>query len=75
MVKKYTVEQWSLVDGLSVEELYEVYGNDVIAFYAMDESAVAGSQHVDGTFDIFGAGMDKNNVTYEEMMEAIRNGI
>ena len=75
MINKYNALQWSNFDGCTVEEVYEDYGNDVVAFYAMDESAVAGVEHADGTFDIFGAGMDENNVTYEEMISAIKSGM
>lgn len=75
MIDKYTVQQWSDFDGYTLNELYGVYGNDVIAFYAMEGSAVAGCEHATGTLDIFGAGLDQDNVTYHQMIQAIKNGI
>lgn len=71
-IRKYTVEQWAEYDGLTIEEIYECYGEDVVAFYTIEGSEVAGCQHANGRCDVFGAGMDTNDVAYEAMVDVIQ---
>ena len=77
-VMNYTVEEWAEFDGLTVEEINKYYGSkkhgQPVEFYSDEESAVAGVKYTDGTFGCFGAGMDTDGLTEDEMMMAIRAG-
>jgi len=77
-VRKYTVGEWAEFDGYELEEAMEVYrsesGVPAVEIYADVDSAICGVRYADGTFGIFGAGMDTDGVTEEEMYEAIEAG-
>lgn len=67
MIRKYTPEQWSKINDYETEP-------DEIAFYADMDSAIAGSRHQDGTYEVFGAGIEVANLTYQEMIDYIKTG-
>lgn len=77
-IVEYTLEEWAEFDGYELEEAKEVYsstnGSVAVKIYADEESAVCGVQYEDGTFGVFGAGMDTDGVTKEEMYAAIEAG-
>lgn len=70
IITKYSVAEWAENEGMTVEEINEEFGN-VVAFYADIDSEIAGCQFEDGTFGVFGCGMDMNGLSYEEMFEIV----
>lgn len=65
--------------GMEPNEVVETFASPplhgaVIAIYADEESAIAGCKYEDGTFGIFGAGMDTDGLTEDEMYEGINSG-
>lgn len=77
-VEVFTVAEWAELDGYTEEEAMEVYrseeGVPAVEIYANIDSAICGVKYADGRFGIFGAGMDTDNVTEEEMYAAIEAG-
>lgn len=79
-IKEYTVQEFNdLFDyGTEPDEVVEVYASRIhgaaVAIYADEESAVAGCKYEDGTFGIFGAGMDEDGLTEDEMYTGINAG-
>lgn len=79
-IKEYTVQEFNdLFDyGMEPDEVVEAYASRIhgaaVAIYADEESAVAGCKYEDGTFGIFGAGMDEDGLTEDEMYTGINAG-
>lgn len=78
-IVEYTLEEWAEFDGYEIEEAREVYsstinGSVAVKIYADEESAVCGVEYEDGTFGIFGAGMDEDGLTKDEMYTGIAAG-
>lgn len=77
-VKKMAPEEYATVDGFDMSEFHEVFDSvfhgTVIEFYVDEDSAVAGCKYKDGTFGIFGAGMDEDGLTEDEMYDGISAG-
>ena len=78
-IEVMTPDKYAAIDGYDdMCEFHEVYDSDfhgtVVEFYVDKESAVAGCKYVDGTYGIFGAGMDEDDITYEEMVDGIEYG-
>lgn len=86
---QYTILEWAEIDGYEVgvngytrkdiEEIYSSefgHGRGVTVFASTDEeAAVVGIEYEDGTYGIFGAGMDADGLTWEEMIEGIIDGM
>ncbi len=79
-IKEYTVQEFVNVFeyGMEPDEAVETFASPfhgaAITIYADEESAVAGCKYEDGTFGIFGAGMDEDDLTEKEMYEGINEG-
>ena len=79
-IKKYTVQEYVDVFeyGMEPDEIVETFASPfhgaAIAIYADEESAIAGCKYEDGTFGIFGAGMDEDGLTEDEMYTGINAG-
>lgn len=79
-IKEYTVQEFNnLFDyGMEPDEVVEAFASrihgEAVAIYADEESAIAGCKYEDGTFGIFGAGMDTDGLTENEMYEGINAG-
>lgn len=65
-------------DGYTEDDIYNIYssanGARGVAIYVDEESAVAGIKYEDGTFGVFGAGMDADDLTENEMYDGIAYG-
>ena len=79
-IKEYTVQEYVDVFeyGMEPDEAVEEFASRIhgaaIVIYADEESAIAGCKYEDGTFGIFGTGMDEDDLTEEEMYTGINAG-
>lgn len=68
MINKYTVREWAELDGMELNEIEELYGADVVAFFAEEDGEMAGVEHADGTYSVIGCMVEENGLSYEEML-------
>lgn len=79
-IKEYTVLEYTNMfeygvdDDEAVEIFESPFHGKAVKIYADEESAVAGCEYEDGTFGIFGAGMDEDDLTKGEMYTGINAG-
>lgn len=79
-IKEYTVQEFAdnFEYGMEPDEVAEMFASPfhgaAIAIYADEESAIAGCKYEDGTFGIFGAGMDEDGLTEDEMYTGVNAG-
>lgn len=80
-IVEYKVSKWAQeVEEITVEEVQESFiesfGKEVTTIWAdIENSEISGCQFTDGTYGVFGCGMDMDGLDYDDMMNIINDAM